>query len=86
MEDVSLRVAPVSRRHLVEMIREINGFPVLTGARGRSPRDLDSLADGLLNLARLASDFPQIKEIDLNPVISCADGCFALDARFILGP
>jgi acetate---CoA ligase (ADP-forming) len=84
LADVSLRVAPVSRNDILEMIREIKGYPILAGVRGKAPRDIESLVDNLLNLAQLAQDFPQIKEIDLNPVISYAEGCLVLDARFIL--
>jgi acyl-CoA synthetase (NDP forming) len=84
IEDVSLRVLPVDRTDVMEMIREIRGYETLAGARGTSPKDIDSLVDQLLNLSQLARDFPQIKEIDLNPVISYEHGCLALDARFIL--
>ena len=84
IEDVSLRVLPVDRTDVVEMIQEIRGYEALTGIRGTSAKDVDSLADLLLSLSQLAQDFQQIKEIDLNPVISYGNGCLALDARFIL--
>ncbi len=54
------------------------------GARGQKPVDLDILADNLLNLAQLARDFTQIKEIDLNPVIVNSEGAWVLDVRFLL--
>jgi acyl-CoA synthetase (NDP forming) len=84
LEDVSLRVLPVDRDELMGMIREIRGYRILTGARGSAPKDIDSLVDILLKLSRLAQDFEQIREIDLNPVMSYPEGCLALDARFIL--
>ncbi len=84
IEDVSLRVLPVDRTDVVEMIQEIRGYEALTGARGTSPKDIDSLVDHLLSLSQLAQDFQQISEIDLNPVISYENSCLALDARFIL--
>jgi acetyltransferase len=84
IEDISLRVLPVDRTDVVEMIREIRGYEALAGARGTSPKDIDSLVDQLLSLSQLTQDFQQIKEIDLNPVISLENGCLALDARFIL--
>ena len=84
IEDVSLRVLPVDRTDVVEMIQEIRGYEALTGVRGTSPRDIDSLVDHLLSLSQLAQDFQQISEIDLNPVISYENSCLALDARFIL--
>jgi len=84
LEDISLRVLPVDRNDVVEMIREIRGYEALTGARGALPTDIDSLVDGLLNLSQLVRDFGQIKEIDLNPVMSYTSGCQVLDARFLL--
>jgi acyl-CoA synthetase (NDP forming) len=84
IEDVSLRVLPVDRTDVVEMILEIRGYEALAGARGTAPKDVDSLVDQLLSLSQLAQDFPQIQEVDLNPVISYENGCLALDARFIL--
>jgi acetyltransferase len=81
--DVSLRVLPAERRDIVEMIRETKGYRALKGARGREPSDIESLVVNLLNLAQLAQDFEEIKEIDLNPVLSYAQGCKVLDARFI---
>ena len=84
IQDVSLRVLPVDRTDVVEMIHEIRGYEVLAGVRGSTPKDIDSLVDQLLSLSQVAQDFQQIKEIDLNPVISYENGCLALDARFIL--
>jgi acetyltransferase len=84
LEDVSLRVLPLDRTDAVEMIQEIRGYEALVGARGTARKDIDSLVDQLLSLSQMAQDFPQIKEIDLNPVMSNEKGCLALDARFIL--
>jgi acyl-CoA synthetase (NDP forming) len=84
MEDISLRVLPVDRTDVVEMVQEIRGYETLTGARGIAAKDIDSLVDQLLNLSQLAQDFQQIKEVDLNPAICYENGCLVLDARFIL--
>jgi acetyltransferase len=84
IEDVSLRVLPVDRTDVVEMIHEIRGYEALAGMRGSAPKDIDSLADQLLNLSQVAQDFHQVKEVDLNPLISYESGCLALDVRFIL--
>jgi acyl-CoA synthetase (NDP forming) len=84
IEDVSLRILPVDRTDVVEMIHEIRAYGALTGARGTPAKDIDSLVDQLLNLSQLAQDFQQIKEIDLNPAICYQNGCLVLDARFIL--
>jgi acetyltransferase len=84
IEDVSLRVLPIDRTDVVEMIHQIRGYEALAGARGSTPKDIDCLADQLLNLSQVAQDFHQVKEIDLNPLISYESGCLALDVRFIL--
>lgn len=84
LEDISLRVLPADRSDVMEMIREIKSSHGLGGARGRTPNDIESLADNLLKLAQLVQDFSQIKEIDLNPVMSYSKGSQVLDARFII--
>jgi succinyl-CoA synthetase beta subunit len=58
----------------------------LKGARGHKPSDIEALAQALLRLSQLLVDFPQIKEVDINPlrVFNQTEGCAALDARIIL--
>jgi acetyltransferase len=84
LKDVSFRVAPLDNRDVDEMIREIKGFPLLAGARGRKPRDLDAVKDILLAFSRIAIDYPEISEIDLNPVIVHEDGVSIVDSRILL--
>lgn len=81
--DVALRVAPVDRREAEAMIREIRSFPLLAGARGRAPRDLDALAELLVNFSRLPFRFPEIGELDLNPVFLFSKGLVVGDVRVI---
>ncbi|MFH0726203.1 MAG: acetate--CoA ligase family protein [Pseudomonadota bacterium] len=84
IEDISIRIAPVDHGDAMEMIKEIKGGKILAGARGQTPKDIDSLANILLKLSQLAQNIEQIKEIDLNPVMSYPDGCLTVDARFII--
>ena len=84
LRDVSFRVAPLERRDAEEMIREIRGYPLLTGARGRVPLDVESLAELLLSVSRLVTEHREIKELDLNPVRLYEDGLLALDARMVV--
>ena len=65
------------------MIQSIKGYPVLSGTRGEKPADVDGLADILQRLSNLASDFPAIDEMDLNPVIvfEKGKGAVVVDAR-----
>jgi acyl-CoA synthetase (NDP forming) len=84
LQDVSLRITPITRRDAAEMVREIKGYPLLAGYRGREPVDTTCLEDMLLAVGRLAQEHPGIKEIDLNPVIAGASGAVAVDARVVL--
>jgi len=86
LNDVSFRVAPIDRRSAGEMIREIKGFPLLQGYRGSEPVDLDALESVLVKLSRLVQMEPDIKELDLNPVIASSDDAVVVDARVILTP
>ncbi|MEW5723079.1 MAG: acetate--CoA ligase family protein [Thermodesulfobacteriota bacterium] len=86
IKDVSFRIAPLERRDAEEMIGEIKGYPLLRGVRGQEPRDLAKLADLLLAVSRLMIEKPEIKELDLNPVILYPDGLLALDARMVEHP
>jgi acetate---CoA ligase (ADP-forming) len=84
--DVSFGVAPLSRDEAANMIESTRAFEILKGARGRSPKDLDSIVDALLRLSRLAEDFPEIEELDINPffVLDKGKGSVIGDARMIL--
>ena len=81
-----MRVAPITRSEALEMIEGLRGSQILKGARGDRPSDIPALVDALLRLSRLLQDFPEIKEIDINPlrVFHEGEGCCALDARVIL--
>jgi len=85
-DEAVVRVAPISRRVALEMVESLRGAQILKGARGHKPADIDALVDALLRLSQLMVDFPEIKELDLNPLrlFHEKDGCAALDARMIL--
>jgi acetyl coenzyme A synthetase (ADP forming)-like protein len=85
-KDVSFRIAPIDEKIADSMIREIKSFKILEGIRGKSPRDISSIKECLLRLSQLAIDFPQIKELDINPliVLDAPDGSFVADARILL--
>ena len=84
--EVSVRVAPISHREAMEMIDELRGAPIFKGARGLKPSDIQSVVEVLLRLSQLLGDFPEIQEMDINPlrVFSIREGCMALDVRMIL--
>jgi len=85
-EKASMRIAPISRAEAITMVEELGGSRILMGARGHRRSDIDALVDAILRLSQLLTDFPQIKELDINPlrVFHEGEGCLALDARIIL--
>ena len=83
MKDVAFRIVPVARRDALAMINEIKTIGLLRGARGERPADIDSIATYIVNLSCLVSDFPEIQELDVNPLSVMEKGAVALDARII---
>jgi acetyltransferase len=83
LRDISLHVAPLDRAEAEAMIREIRAFPILKGVRGEPPRDLDALAETLVNFSRLTFLYPEIAEVDLNPVFLLQKGLVVGDVRVI---
>lgn len=85
-KDVSLRIAPLSSECIRSMIADIKGYPILSGARGRKKYDLASIEDCLHRLSQLAVDCPQIKELDINPLIVREEGSGsrAADVKIVL--
>jgi acyl-CoA synthetase (NDP forming) len=86
-EDVSLRVAPVSPAMARDLVGETRLGRILAGIRGQPAADLDRLDLALVALSRLLVQFPQIQEVDLNPVLLFPGqpGLLALDARIRMG-
>jgi len=84
LKDVAFRIVPLEPRDARQMIREIQGFPVLQGFRGQPPADLAALESMLLRLSAFVEEHPEIAELDLNPVFAYKDGALAVDARIVL--
>jgi acetyltransferase len=80
-EDTSFRVAPVSEREARAMTAEIQAAPMLRGARGRTPADIDAVVETIQRVSQLVSDFPAIRELDINPLVVGPDGICAVDFR-----
>ncbi|RBI64543.1 CoA-binding protein [halophilic archaeon] len=81
IEDTTFRVAPVSEREAREMTEEIDAAPLLRGARGRDPADVDDVVESIQRLSQLVTDFPAILELDINPLVATPDGVQAIDVR-----
>lgn len=86
LEDVTFRVAPMSRSQGEQMIQEIRSYPLLTGVRGQAPSDREAIVDTILRIAQLSIDFPEIAELDINPLFvkEEGEGAVAVDMRLIL--
>jgi acetyltransferase len=86
LKDVAFRVAPFSRQEAQEMIREIRSYPLLEGVRGEAPADHEAMVDSLIRISQLVTDFPEIVELDINPltVFEEGRGAMAIDMRLVL--
>lgn len=87
LKDVVFRVAPFSRMEAEEMIREIRSYALLEGVRGEPPADHAAIVDALCRVGQLVTDFPDIVELDVNPLMVFDEGrgAVALDMRLVLG-
>jgi acetyl-CoA synthetase (ADP-forming) len=83
-KDVSFRVIPVERKDAQEMIKEIKGYPLLQGYRGKEPADISSLVNIILKISNFIERNPQIKELELNPIVAYPKRAVAVDARIII--
>ncbi len=81
LKDVQFRMAPLTKNQGIDMIRSIKGFPILEGTRGEKGVDIDALADILIRFSQLILDFPEIDEMDLNPVMAFERRAVVVDAR-----
>jgi acetyl coenzyme A synthetase (ADP forming)-like protein len=86
MEDTAVRVAPLAEADARAMTDEIRAAPLLSGARGRDPVDRAAVAETLCRLSQLVTDFPEIVELDVNPLVARSDGVVAVDLRLTLEP
>jgi acetate---CoA ligase (ADP-forming) len=86
LKDVSFRVAPMNEQEAREMMSEIRTYKILQGVRGEGPADLSAAAEILLRVSQLVTDFPEINELDINPLVLMPEGqgAIALDARLVL--
>jgi acetate---CoA ligase (ADP-forming) len=84
LQDSSIRIAPVSHEEALKQIQEIQGLPLLTGARGSVPVDMNALAQVIVSLSQLSLAHPEIEEVDFNPVFATPSGTHIVDARIMV--
>jgi acetyl coenzyme A synthetase (ADP forming)-like protein len=85
MKDITFRLAPVSKKDALAMLDSIGAAEVLHGVRGGKGVDRAALADIISRVSKLVNDFPEIHEVDLNPVFATEKGACAVDVRMVLG-
>lgn len=86
LKDVSFRLAPLADTDIESMLHRLRGYPILKGVRGEQPVNFDRITELLFRLSQLATDFPEIRELDINPVLAFPDSkrCVVVDARIKL--
>jgi acetyltransferase len=86
LKDVTFRIAPVNEREARTAISEIRSYKMLTGTRGEKPVDIDAIVDAIQRMSQLVTDFPEIAEMDINPLVALPEngGAVAIDSRIAL--
>jgi acetyl coenzyme A synthetase (ADP forming)-like protein len=86
LKDVSFAVAPISTAEAKHMVSSIKTYPLIAGVRGEVASDIDSIIQTLLKVSQLVTDFPEILEFEINPLMVMPEGqgCVAMDIRFTL--
>jgi acetyl coenzyme A synthetase (ADP forming)-like protein len=84
LKDVTFRLAPATKDDALSMLDSIQAAEMLKGVRGSAAVDRDALADLIVKVSQMISDFPEISEMDLNPVFATSRGATAADVRIVL--
>src|ERR1700726_2956796 len=84
LKDITFRLAPATRADALSMLDGIAAAEILRGIRGAQPVDREALATIIGSVSQLVADFPEISELDLNPVFATSDGATAADVRVVL--
>src|SRR4051794_18039560 len=84
LKDVTFRLAPATREDAASMLDGIQAAEILKGVRGAKPVSREALQDTITRVSQLVSDFPEISEMDLNPVFASDEGAIAADVRIVL--
>ncbi len=86
LKDVSFRLAPMNVREAQEMMEETRSYNLLKGVRGEPPADIDTIREAILRVGHLVWDFPELKDLDINPIFVYDEGkgVSALDVKITL--
>ena len=85
MKDITFRMTPVGKKEALSMLDSVGAAEVLRGFRGAKGVDRAALADVITKVSKLVNDFPEIQEVDLNPIFATEKGARAVDVRVVLG-
>ena len=86
LRDTAFRLAPVDELDARDMLSELRGRAILDEFRGQPAADRNAVIDVIVRVARLGADFPEIEELDINPLVASSAGAVAVDARILLTP
>src|SRR5580692_6251253 len=84
LKDITFRLAPATKDDALSMLDGIQAHEMLKGVRGSDPANRDAIADIIVNVSRLITDFPEIAEMDLNPVFATKSNAIAADVRIVV--
>lgn len=84
LKDITFRLAPATKEDALSMLDGIQAAEMLKGVRGSDPVDRDALSNMIVKVSQLVSDFPEISEMDLNPVFASKNGAIAADVRIVV--
>src|SRR6201747_304141 len=84
LKDITFRLAPATKQDALSMLDGIQAHEMLKGVRGSDPANRDAIADIIVNVSQLVSDFPEISEMDLNPVFATKADAIAADVRIVV--
>ena len=84
LKDISFRICPITAKDALEMIKETKSYPLLKGARGIHSVDINLIKSILLKLSNLTKKYPNIQELDINPMMAEKNKVEIVDARIIL--
>lgn len=83
-QDRRLEFPPLNEQLARQMLQSLRIYPLLEGYRGSNPKNIDKLIEVLIRLSYLAADYPEIEELDINPIIVTPENVIALDARIVI--
>ncbi len=84
LKDIARAFVPLTRERARSMLASLKIYPILAGVRGQAGVNLEALLDLMLALSQLACDYPEIRELDLNPVVAGPRGCWCVDWRLVV--